>query len=102
MWLLGFELQTFRRAVGCSYPLSHLTSPIANILTELQAQGQLKDYLEHWNTGEESNLAICQKSILKGTYNKTILKESTQNHTPNESKDRFGVFIIQDATVPGD
>jgi hypothetical protein len=27
MWLLGFELQTFRRAVGCSYPLSHLTSP---------------------------------------------------------------------------
>jgi hypothetical protein len=28
MWLLGFELQTFGRAVGCSYPLSHLTSPI--------------------------------------------------------------------------
>jgi hypothetical protein len=27
MWLLGFELLTFRRAVGCSYPLSHLTSP---------------------------------------------------------------------------
>jgi hypothetical protein len=27
MWLLGFELQTFRRAVGCSYLLSHLTSP---------------------------------------------------------------------------
>jgi hypothetical protein len=27
MWLLGFELWTFRRAVGCSYPLSHLTSP---------------------------------------------------------------------------
>jgi hypothetical protein len=27
MWLLGFELQTFGRAVGCSYPLSHLTSP---------------------------------------------------------------------------
>jgi hypothetical protein len=25
MWLLGFELLTFRRAVGC--PLSHLTSP---------------------------------------------------------------------------
>jgi hypothetical protein len=29
MWLLGFELWTFRRAVGCSYPLSHLTSPSA-------------------------------------------------------------------------
>jgi hypothetical protein len=28
MWLVGFELQTFGRAVGCSYPLSHLTSPI--------------------------------------------------------------------------
>ena len=27
MWLLGFELQTLGRAVGCSYPLSHLTSP---------------------------------------------------------------------------
>jgi hypothetical protein len=27
MWLLGFELQTFGRAVGCSFPLSHLTSP---------------------------------------------------------------------------
>jgi hypothetical protein len=27
MWLLGFELQTFGRAVGCTYPLSHLTSP---------------------------------------------------------------------------
>jgi hypothetical protein len=27
MWMLGFELRTFRRAVGCSYPLSHLTSP---------------------------------------------------------------------------
>jgi hypothetical protein len=29
MWLLGFELLTFGRAVGCSYPLSHLTSPKA-------------------------------------------------------------------------
>jgi hypothetical protein len=27
MWLLGFELWTFGRTVGCSYPLSHLTSP---------------------------------------------------------------------------
>jgi hypothetical protein len=35
MWLLGFELQTFGRAVGCSYPLSHLTSP-AVIFLELQ------------------------------------------------------------------
>jgi hypothetical protein len=27
MWLLGFELRTFGRTVGCSYPLSHLSSP---------------------------------------------------------------------------
>jgi hypothetical protein len=27
MWLLGSELRTFGRAVRCSYPLSHLTSP---------------------------------------------------------------------------
>jgi hypothetical protein len=26
MWLLGFELGTFGRAVGCSYPLSHLST----------------------------------------------------------------------------
>jgi hypothetical protein len=32
MWLLGFELRTFRRAVGCSYLLSHLTSPILSSL----------------------------------------------------------------------
>jgi hypothetical protein len=28
MWLLVFELWTFGRTVGCSYPLSHLTSPL--------------------------------------------------------------------------
>jgi hypothetical protein len=33
MWLLGFELRTFRRAVGCSYPLSHLTSPPSIFIT---------------------------------------------------------------------
>jgi hypothetical protein len=31
MWLLGFELRTFGRAVGCSYLLSHLTSPQAEL-----------------------------------------------------------------------
>jgi hypothetical protein len=31
MWLLGFELWTFGRTVGCTYPLSHLTSPIYHI-----------------------------------------------------------------------
>jgi hypothetical protein len=33
MWLLGFELWTFGRAVRCSYPLSHLTSPSVNLLS---------------------------------------------------------------------
>jgi hypothetical protein len=32
MWLLGFELLAFRRAVGCSYPPSHLTSPHLSFL----------------------------------------------------------------------
>jgi hypothetical protein len=31
MWLLGSELWTFGRTVGCSYPLSHLTSPNCDI-----------------------------------------------------------------------
>jgi hypothetical protein len=34
MWLLGFELRTFGRAVGCSYSLSHLTSPWATFLLQ--------------------------------------------------------------------
>jgi hypothetical protein len=33
MWLLGFELLTFGRAVGCSYPLSHLASPQSDLLS---------------------------------------------------------------------
>jgi hypothetical protein len=47
MWLLGFELRTFGRAVGCSYPLSHLTSPCncsskgssTRLLASMHAQG---------------------------------------------------------------
>jgi hypothetical protein len=38
MWLLGFELWTFGRAVGYSYPLSHLTSPTINSYLVAQAQ----------------------------------------------------------------
>jgi hypothetical protein len=34
MWLLGFELRTFGRAVWCSYPLSHLTSPHLHFLLD--------------------------------------------------------------------
>jgi hypothetical protein len=36
MWLLGFELWTFGRAVGCSYPLSHLTSPLFTFLKNVK------------------------------------------------------------------
>jgi hypothetical protein len=32
MWLLGLEHWTFGRAVGYSYPLSHLTSPSPQLL----------------------------------------------------------------------
>jgi hypothetical protein len=32
MWLLGFELRTLGKAVGCSYPLSHLSSPRVSTL----------------------------------------------------------------------
>jgi hypothetical protein len=39
MWLLGFELRTFGRAVGCSYPLSHLTSPSNTFLICLTREG---------------------------------------------------------------
>jgi hypothetical protein len=39
MWLLGFELWTFGRAVGCPYPLSHLTSPQSPYLNFLLNAG---------------------------------------------------------------
>jgi hypothetical protein len=43
------------------------------------------------------------KLILRGTYNKTILKENTQiSLLTNECKDRFGAFVLQDAKIPGD
>jgi hypothetical protein len=35
MWLLGLEHWTFGRAVGYSYPLSHLTSPPALLLSSI-------------------------------------------------------------------
>jgi hypothetical protein len=36
MWLLGFELWTFGRAVRCPYPLSHLTTPKKIFLIQSQ------------------------------------------------------------------
>jgi hypothetical protein len=53
MWLLGFELLTFGRAVGCSYPLSHLTSPTIFIKYKNAPQSKKKwvpyIYLNHTN-----------------------------------------------------
>jgi hypothetical protein len=34
MWLLGLEHWTFGRAVGYSYPLSHLTSPLTRFIDQ--------------------------------------------------------------------
>jgi hypothetical protein len=43
MWLLGFELRTFGRAVRCSYLLSHLTSLERGYLNEKKKKNpQLK------------------------------------------------------------
>jgi hypothetical protein len=40
------------------------------------------------------------KSIHRGTYNKAILRESTQIHLPKSKE--IGAFIIQDARNTGD
>jgi hypothetical protein len=42
MWLLGFELLAFRRAVGCSYPPSHLSSPPKSYITAKAGFSQLE------------------------------------------------------------
>jgi hypothetical protein len=46
MWLLGFELRTFGRAVGCSYPLSHLTSLVFHLFKDYQTREQWAPFLE--------------------------------------------------------
>jgi hypothetical protein len=59
MWLLGFELLTFRRAVGCSYPLSHLTSPQSVLLTTepfLQPLKSISTKLKFWGGGSGKEL----------------------------------------------
>ena len=47
MWLLGIELRTFGRAVGCSYPLSHLSSPHkAPLASRIKSVATMPD--PHW------------------------------------------------------
>jgi hypothetical protein len=65
MWLLGFELWTFGRAVGCSYPLSHLTSPALLFLTST--------YLDE--NGHKRDIILCGHEKGEGTgYNSTHMK----------------------------
>jgi hypothetical protein len=42
------------------------------------------------------------KSILTGTFNKTILKESTLIHSLTKARTDWEHFVLQDAKVPGE
>jgi hypothetical protein len=66
MWLLGFELRTFGRAVGCSYPLSHLTSPLTPILY------RLFDHVSVYFSTTES----CTASSIVPSVSLSVLLES--------------------------
>jgi hypothetical protein len=55
MWLLGFELRTFGRAVGCSYPLSHLTRPPQEVLCEVIVEAWGKP----WSSCESMGLKMA-------------------------------------------
>jgi hypothetical protein len=57
MWLLGLELRTFGRAVGYSYPLSHLTSPICYFLS---------NYINYFYFAEWGQKAKLSTSELHG------------------------------------
>jgi hypothetical protein len=71
MWLLGFELRTFGRAVGCSYPLSHLTSP--RYFKVERNHEKKRDWLRRWHINGildllgllRSNTVICYHISLK-------------------------------------
>jgi hypothetical protein len=66
MWLLGFELWTFGRAVGYSYQLSHLTSPFFAFLKNIFILNFVYVYLlalvnvDHMHVGAHGN----QKGVL--------------------------------------
>jgi hypothetical protein len=67
MWLLGFELLTFRRAVGCSYPLSHLTSPHSEQILRAEETAQLSralaTYLEDPQESDSQHLHGAPNSL---------------------------------------
>jgi hypothetical protein len=70
MWLLGFELRTFGRAVRCSYPLSHLASPRNPVLKnqknkkrkEKKRKEKKKNAVADWEAVEGRSLVNCRST----------------------------------------
>jgi hypothetical protein len=81
---------------------------ISNILMKFRAQGQINDWLGYWDTGggQEAmfNLTwLFAKSLLGGTYNKTILKESMQNPPSTITRTNLDhIYVVGCQGPPGD
>jgi hypothetical protein len=76
MWLLGFELWTFGRAVRCSYPLSHLTSLAGGFLSSRPA------WSSEW-VPEQSGL---HRETLSRKNQKTNKQTKPTNQTNKQKK----------------
>ena len=71
MWLLGFELWTFGRAVGCSYPLNHLTSPRNNFKDTKLLQSLLSGHDQYFGYNKRilatwDKLTLCFEKVSCG------------------------------------
>jgi hypothetical protein len=68
MWLLGFELWTFGRAVRCSYPLSHLTSPAVlvsvAVIKHFDRAGEMAQWLRALTTLPEVMSSISTNDMV--------------------------------------
>jgi hypothetical protein len=99
MWLLGFELWTFGRAVGCSYPLSHLTSPGRSIFMDswsslikqrirqamvIPALGRQRQ-VDFWIWGQPGLQSEFQDS--QGYTEKPCLKNQSINQSINKTRE---------------
>jgi hypothetical protein len=67
MWLLGFELQTFGRAVGCSYPLSHLTSPTPTFIPRILWVGSQSNLHNESQASQRLTVKCCLKQQQRQT-----------------------------------
>ena len=103
MWLLGFELWTFGKAVGCSYPLSHLTSPqFSNSLKYFccagwwctllipalgrQRQADLYEFQASLVYSTSSRmLRLHKETVLKKPTNQTSILPKTNNNNNNKN-----------------